>query len=144
MDANNVARRYRALTGRPLGIMGEVSEAAASQLWGLSLAEARPSGYDAVREEKGLIARIQIKGRCLPQGKPSARLRVGSIKFDSQWDTVVLVLMNEGLEVSAIYEAGRAEIMEALKAPRSKTRDVRGQLPVGKFRSIRMRIWPQG
>ncbi len=74
-DAKSLARKYRKLTGKPLGITGEVAEFSAAQILGLELAGARQSGYDAIRKENGKITKIQIKGRCIPaNAKPGQRL----------------------------------------------------------------------
>src|SRR3989337_495333 len=108
-DAKALERKYRKLTGKPLGITGEVAEFSAKQILGLELAEARQCGYDAIRHKNGKITKIQIKGRCIPaNAKPGQRL--GSIQLDKEWDTVLLVLMDEDLEVLGMYEAERPEI----------------------------------
>lgn len=139
-DAKSLAKRYRKLTGKPLGITGEVAEFSAAQILGLELAEARQSGYDAVRKENGKITKIQIKGRCIPNNaKPGQRL--GSIRLDKEWDTVLLVLMDEDLEVESMYEAERPEIEKALLAPGSKARNERGALAVSKFKAIGHEVW---
>ena len=119
-DAKSLARKYRKLTGKPLGITGEVAEFSAAQILGLELAEARQSGYDAIRrKENGKVTKIQIKGRCIPaNAKPGQRL--GSIQLDKEWDTVLFVLMDEDFEVLSMYEAARKEIEKALLAPGSK------------------------
>src|SRR6202040_1479489 len=62
--AKAVARRYRRLTRRPLGITGEVAEYQAARFLGLRLADVRQNGYDAVGETDGIVTRFQIKGRC--------------------------------------------------------------------------------
>jgi hypothetical protein len=135
-----LAKKYRKLTGKPLGITGEVAEFAAASLLGLELAEARQSGYDATRKEKSRTVKVQIKGRCIPaNAKPGQRL--GCIQLDKEWDTVVLVLMDDDLEVTSIHEADRSEIEKALKEPGSKARNERGALGVGKFKSIGEEIW---
>lgn len=46
-DAKNVAIRFRNLTGKPLGITGEIAEFSAAKLLNLDLAEAKQAGYDA-------------------------------------------------------------------------------------------------
>jgi len=139
-DAKALAKRYRKLTGKPLGIAGEVAEFSAAQILGLELAEARQSGYDAIRNENGKMKRIQIKGRCIPpNAKPGQRL--GSIQLDKEWDTVLLVLMDEDLEVLSMYEAARPEIERALLAPGSKARNERGALAVSKFKAIGHEVW---
>jgi hypothetical protein len=47
-DAKVLAQKYRALTGKPLGITGEVAEYEASRILGVELTPARQAGYDAV------------------------------------------------------------------------------------------------
>ena len=139
-DAKSLARKYRKLTGKPLGITGEVAEFSAAQILGLELAEARQSGYDAIRKENGKATKIQIKGRCIPaNAKPGQRL--GSIQLDKEWDTVLLVLMDEDFEVLSMYEAARKEIEKALLAPGSKARNERGALAVSKFKAIGHEVW---
>src|SRR5262245_61505404 len=92
-QAKNLAKEYRALTGKPLGITGEVAEFYAAKLLGLELASARESGYDAKMNEGKKIIRIQIKGRCvLNSSKPGQR--IGRIKLENNWDRVLLVLMD--------------------------------------------------
>jgi len=138
--ARLLARKYRKLTGKPLGITGEVAEFSAAQILGLELADARQSGYDAIRNENGKVIKIQIKGRCIPaNAKPGQRL--GSIELDKEWDAVLLVLMDEDLEVQSIYEAARQEIERALLAPGSKARNERGALAVSKFKAIGHEVW---
>jgi hypothetical protein len=64
--AKKLAREYRALTGKPLGVTGEVAEYEAARLLLLKLMPARTVGYDAVRPSDG--RRFEIKGRCLLPG----------------------------------------------------------------------------
>ncbi|GMR07215.1 MAG: hypothetical protein BMS9Abin26_0217 [Gammaproteobacteria bacterium] len=140
-DAIDVAKRYKALTGKPLGITGEVAEFTAASLLGLVLAEARQAGYDAIQNKNGKEIKVQIKGRCLPENHKTGQ-RVGSIQLDKEWDTVVLVLLDHEFEPFEIYEAGRGPVTEALSAPGSKARNERGALGVSKFKSIGKKIWP--
>jgi hypothetical protein len=141
-QAKELAKKYRKLTGKPLGITGEVAEFAAAELLDLQLADARQAGYDATRHVNGKEVKIQIKGRCIPAGaKPGQRL--GSIRLDHEWDTVLLVIMDEDYEVLSMYEADRLDIKEALLAPGSKARNERGALAVAKFKSIGREVWPK-
>lgn len=112
----------------------------AAKLLGLSLAEARQSGFDALREEQGKVIRLQVKGRCL-LNKSTPGQRVGNIRLDHEWDAVLLVLMDQDFEVLCIYEATREEIKEALLKPGSKARNERGALSVSKFKSIGQLVW---
>lgn len=72
-DAKSLAKRYKKLTGKPLGITSEIAEFSAADILGLELAEARQEGYDAIRKDKGKEIRVQIKGRCIPNGAKLAR-----------------------------------------------------------------------
>ena len=136
--AKDLAARYRRLTGKPLGITGEIAEFNAANLLGLELTEARQAGYDAVGHDK---RKIQIKGRCL-SSNPKPGQRLGSIRLDHEWDTVLLVLMNEQFEVTEMWESNRPDIEKALSLPGSKARNERGALSVNKFKQIGKLVWP--
>jgi hypothetical protein len=51
-EAKSIAKRYKHLTGRPLGITGEVGEVEAATLLDLELAQVRQSGFDAFRTRR--------------------------------------------------------------------------------------------
>lgn len=140
-EAKQLAKEYRDLTGRPLGVTGEVAEYEAARLLGVELSGVRQAGYDAVRKTRTGTQRLQIKGRCiLPGSKPGQR--VGGIDRAKEWDVVLLVLLDEHFEATAIYEADRAAVEAALTAPGSRARNERGQLGVSKFKSIGRKVWP--
>lgn len=66
-----LAAEYYRLTGKPLGVTGEVAEYVAAEMLGLKLVPARTVGHDAMRG----IERIQIKGRAYGKGaKASQRI----------------------------------------------------------------------
>ena len=139
-EAKGLALEYRTLTGKPLGITGEVAEYEAARLLSLELTPARQAGYDAIRPSDG--RRYQIKGRCLLPGcKPGQQL--GSIRVDKEFDAVLMVLLDEHFDASAIYEADRQAIIAALSAPGSRARNERGALAVSKFKSIGHEVWPR-
>jgi hypothetical protein len=102
-DAKRLAKQYRELTGKPLGVTGEVGEFIAAELMELKLTGARQPGYDAIAPDG---RRIQVKARCiLPTSKKSQHL--GSIRLKHQWDTVMLILLNGDFKPLEIYEAKR-------------------------------------
>jgi hypothetical protein len=140
-EAKTLGREYYELTGRPLGITGEVAEYEAVRLLGLELSAVRQTGYDAVRRNEGKTQLLQIKGRCLPPGaRPGQRL--GAIQLQKAWDAVLMVLLDERFEATAIYEADRPSITAALTLPGSRARNERGQLGVAKFKAIGRQVWP--
>ena len=139
-DAKALAREYYQLTGKPLGVTGEVAEYEAARLLGVELGPARQAGYDAVEQRNGATRHLQIKGRCLlPNCKPGQRL--GSIDITKDWDAVLMVLLDERFDATAIYEAERDAVIAALSKPGSKARNERGALSVSKFKSIGIIRW---
>lgn len=137
--AKDIAVRFKKLTGKPLGITGEIAEFSAAKLLDLKLSDARQAGYDAI-DRAG--RKVQIKGRCLPE-RPGPGQRLGSIRLDHEWDSVLLVLLDERFEVIEMWEAERQSVEEAILAPGSKARNERGALAVTKFKSIGKKVWPQ-
>jgi len=139
-DAKKLAQEYRQLTGKPLGITGEVAEYEAARVLGVELTPARQAGYDAIEQKNGITRHLQIKGRCvLPGCKPGQRL--GEIDIEKDFDAVLMVLLDENFEATEIYEAERGAVLAALAAPGSKARNERGQLGVSKFKSIATLRW---
>jgi hypothetical protein len=139
-DAKKLAQEYRSVTGKPLGITGEVAEYEAARILGVQLTPARQAGYDATEQTSGEVRRLQIKGRCLLAGcKPGQRL--GSIDVTKELDAVLLVLLDDNFDAFEIYEAGRAPVLTALSAPGSKARNERGALAVSKFKAIGRLRW---
>lgn len=139
-EAKKLAQRYRALTGKPLGITGEVAEYKAARILGVELTPARQSGYDATETRDGHIVRLQIKGRCVLDGSKSGQ-RMGSIDIQKEFDAVLLVLLDGNFEATGIYEAPRQTVVAALTAPGSKSRNERGALGISKFKSIGTVRW---
>ena len=138
-EAKALAREYYQLTGKPLGITGEVAEYEAARILGVELTPARQAGYDAIERRNGTERRLQIKGRCvLPNSKPGQRL--GAIDIKKEFDAVLAVLLDENFDAAAIYEAERADVIAALTKPGSKARE-RGALGLSKFRSIGTLRW---
>ena len=138
--AKQAAVDYYRLTGKPLGITGEVGEYEAARLLGLTLNPARVPGHDAT-DNAG--RRFQIKSRAVPDPGRANSERLGTIKPDQEWDAVLMVLMNQGLETQAIWKAERKAVVKALTAPGSKARNQRGALSVSKFKQIGTQVWPQ-
>lgn len=141
-EAKRIAKQYYELTGRPLGVTGEIGEYEAVRLLGLRLADVRQAGYDAVAE--GLPReRFQIKTRVIfPGAKPGQRIGRIDISKVKEWDAVLLVLLNADYETTAIYRAERNAVQKALLAPGSRSRNERGALGVAKFKAIGKQIWP--
>ena len=140
-EVKPLAREYYELTGRPLGVTAEIAEYEAARLLRLKLSRVRQSGYDAIRATPHGDRLLQIKGRYVPTGSISGQ-RIGSINLQKEWDAVVLVLLDQNYSPTALYEADRPELTDALTAPGSRARNDRGQLSVSKFVAIGRKIWP--
>lgn len=139
-EAKRLAQRYRSVTGKPLGITGEVAEYEAARILGVELAPARQAGYDATEIRDGQVRRLQIKGRCVLEGSKTGQ-RMGSIDIKKEFDAVLLVLLDGEFEATVIYEAPRTAVVAALTKPGSKSRNERGALGISKFKSIGAVRW---
>lgn len=74
--------------------------------------------------------------------KPSAR--IGAIDAHDDFDAVLLVLLDEALDVSAIYRLGTAEVKQLLDEPGSKARNERGMLSLDSFVNRATIVWVSG
>ncbi|MGD8594682.1 MAG: hypothetical protein PVF82_17785 [Gammaproteobacteria bacterium] len=139
VEARKLAAQYRVATGKPLGISSEIAVHDVMRIMKLQPADNPQAGYDAVgtgiREGK----RIQIKGRTVSEEVKSNQ-RIGQIKVDQDWDSVMLVLMNEQYEPLEIYEAHRDQILDAVANTSTKRRN-RGALSVAKFKHLGQLVW---
>lgn len=136
-EAKRLAVEYRQLTGRPLGITGEVGECEAVRFLNLALAPVRQSGFDAVGNDG---TRYQIKTRCIWDNSKTGQ-RLGGIKREHEWDAVLLVILDGDLEPVIIHEASRQAVEQAILAPGSRSRNERGALSVSKFKSLGHVVW---
>ncbi|MDR3489800.1 MAG: hypothetical protein P4M05_33540 [Bradyrhizobium sp.] len=132
-----LAGEFYRLTGKPLGVTGEVAEYVAAKELGLQLAPARTAGYDALRGTE----RIQIKGRAY--GEKTKGQRMSRIKADAPCDTVLLVLLDSAtLDAREMWEAPFPAVAKLLVLTQSKARE-RGSLAVAEFKSIARKVWPK-
>jgi hypothetical protein len=69
--AKPLAAEYYRLTGKPLGITGEIAEYVAAVTLGLELAPPRTKGFDAIRKTETGDERIQTKGRAYGENNQS-------------------------------------------------------------------------
>jgi len=138
-----LAAEYYRLTGKPLGVTGELAEYIAAELLGLTPVEARTAGHDAIRKTPDGPLRVQIKGRAYDGTKPGQRL--GKIKLDAACDSVILVLLNNmTLEPREIWEAPYVAVTARLQVEGSKARNERGALSVREFKRLAgaQQVWP--
>lgn len=135
-----LAAEYYRLTGKPLGVTGELAEYVAAEVLGLTLVSARTPGHDAIRITSKGIERIQIKARAYgDDAKPGQRL--GIIKRGSACEFVLLVLLDSGtLEPREMWEASITAVEEQLGVPGSKAR-MRGALGVREFKRVARQVW---
>ncbi len=140
-EARRIAADYRRATGKPLGgVSGEIAENDAARLLNLEVCQEKPGGYDAVGRGARDGKRVQIKGRAIFDDRKSGQ-RIGQLKIDQEWDSVVLVLMDEDYNPREIYEAERADVMAALEEGQNSKRNKRGAMSVGRFKNIARLVW---
>src|SRR5258708_38054615 len=88
-----LAAEYYRLSGKPLGVTGEVAEYIAAETLDLVLVPPRTPGHDAIRKTSHGDERIQVKGRALGDNSKASQ-RLGTIKHGAACDKVLLVLLN--------------------------------------------------
>jgi hypothetical protein len=141
-EIRSLGTRYLRLTGKPLGVTGEVAELVAAELLGLRLCEARQAGFDAWDDTARPPRRVQIKGRAV-DATDRYRGRCPAIRCGNLFDDVILVLLDKWtLEPLEILLAEEASVERRLAAPGSKARNERASLAIRQFRSIARRVWP--
>lgn len=135
------AECYR-LTGKPLGVTGEVAEYVAAGVLGLELAAPRTKGYEAVRRTPEGDVRFQIMDRAYdPASRKSQRM--GQIKPEGPCDTVMLVLLDSStLDPFQIWEAPFMAVVARLAEPGSIARNERGAMAVSDFKRLGTIVWP--
>ena len=129
-----LAVEYYRLTGKPLGITGEIGEFEVARLLNLELERARSTGYDATDQSQ---RRYQIKTRSLSlddAGRWKSNM-TGKLN-NKEWDAALLAVMNREFEMLEIWEADRSDVDHELNRPGSKGRNERRMLPLSKFMEI--------
>lgn len=140
-EARRLAAEFRRTTGKPLpGVSGEIAEHDAAALLDLALSEDRSRGFDAVGRGRREGKRIQIKARVIFDEEKSGQ-RVGQLKLEQDWDSVLLVIMDENYEPFEIYEAERGEILDAMDEAAGSNRKKRGAMSVARFKIISRLVW---
>ena len=137
-ETRRLAAEFRRSTGQSLPVSGEIARHDAARLLGLTLCEQRTGGVDAIGNDQREGQRIQIKSRVITTDKKTGA-RIGQLNPNGDWDTVLLVIMDQDYEPCEIYEATREEVQEAMSG--SSNRSSRGALSVAKFRIIGWLVW---
>ena len=65
----------------------------------------------------------------------------GQLKLDQEWDSVVLVIMDENYEPYEIYEAERDDILDVMDEAGKSARKKRGAMTVARFKIIARLVW---
>lgn len=139
-EARRIAADYRRATGKSLGgVSGEIAENDAARLLDLELTNDPSLGYDAIGKGSREGKKIQIKGRAIFDESKSGQ-RIGQLKVAQEWDSVVLVIMNEDFEPVEIYEATREELSESIEDKPNKNK--RGAMTLARFKHLAKLVWP--
>lgn len=141
-EARRLASEYRRAMGKPLaGVSAEIAEYDAARLLDLELVKpGSEAGYDAIGRGPRAGQRIQIKGRTIFDEAKKGQ-RIGQIKIEQPWDSVLLVLMDENHDAYEIFEARRADLEPHLEKAGESRRAKRGPISVAKFKIIGRLVW---
>ncbi|MEE9342559.1 MAG: hypothetical protein V3V12_02870 [Gammaproteobacteria bacterium] len=140
-EARKLAAEFKRTTGKPLpGVSGEIAEHDAARLLNLELLQNKTGGYDAVGKGRREGKRVQIKGRVIFDENKTGQ-RVGQVKLEQEWDSILLLLMDDSYEAYEIYEAERDDIMGAMEEQGENARKKRGAMSVNRFKVISSLVW---
>ncbi len=139
-QARQLAANYRRATGKTMpGVSNEISVYDAIRLLHLAPEQV---GYEAIGTEKsGDLQgdRVQIKGRTMFSDSKNTQ-RIGQLKLEQNWDSVVLVLLDDDYEPFEIYEIDRATLTDNMVDKTSK-KARKGAMTVARFRKIATLAW---
>lgn len=136
-EARRLAAEYRRVTGKTLALSGEIAINDAVRLLGLQAASATDSGYDAFRGADETCERFLIKARVVFDEQKGAH-RLGELKLDKPWDTLLVVLMDAAYETAEIYAVSRTQIAVALA---DSGAGKKASLSVPRIKIIGSRVW---
>ncbi|MBI2799577.1 MAG: hypothetical protein HYX63_04730 [Gammaproteobacteria bacterium] len=136
-EARRLAAEYRRVTGKTLPLSGEIAVNDAIRLLRLEPPALPTAGYDAMRQHAERTELIQIKARVVFDELKGPH-RLGELKLDKPWDTLLVVLMNADYEPVEIYSLGRAEVIAALedRSPQQKS-----SLTVARAKRVGTLVW---
>lgn len=139
-QARHLAAEYRRVMGKSLpGVSNEIAEHDAIRLLHLSPRLPQTTGgyqaTDPARDNK----RIQVKSRAIFDESKGGQ-RIGQLNLEREWDSVLLVLMDENYEPYEIYEVEREDILEYTRKS-SEARSRRGALSVARIKIIGRLAW---
>ena len=140
-ETRRLAAEYRRSTGSTLPVSAELAKFDAISLLGLRALEEPESGVDALRDTELGVERVQIKGRVIFDAKKTGQ-RVGQLNIDADWDVVLLVMMNEDYQCTAIYSISKPQLLRVLAEQQDGKSNSRGALSVKKFQAIAEQVWP--
>ncbi len=140
-QARRLAVDYRNATGKTLALSAEIARHDACSILDLDPVDQPDAGHDAIGREGALQGlRLQVKGRAIFDDNRSGH-RLGQLKFNQEWDGVVLLLMDAEFEPNEIYFADRDAIQAAMDDPSASKRLSRGALSVARFKIIGEMVW---
>ncbi len=151
-ETRRIATEYRNTTGQTLPVTPELARYDAGRFLNLEQPDPPIQGVDLVGEgtdyadedefeeaggDEGTRRRkYQVKGRVIFDENKTGH-RIGALNFDSEWNALLLVLLDENYESTEIYEMDREAAREAMRGGGSK----RGGMTVAKFKALGRLIW---
>jgi len=137
-ETRRLAAEFRRTTGTMLPVSGEIARFDACFHLQLTANEDRNASFDAVGtgEREGL--KIQIKSRVIGDAVKSGH-RIGQLNMESDWDRIVLSLMNNDFEPLEMYELSREKIENMHTHDKQRTK--RGVISVAKFKAVGDLVW---
>ncbi|MFT7413897.1 MAG: hypothetical protein ACI9FO_000552 [Methylophagaceae bacterium] len=139
-ETRQLAAKYRKTTGSTLPVTGEISRFDVAKALNLQLIDDLTLGYDAIGQDERRDLRILIKGRVIFEDSRSSP-RIGQIKSDGRWDSVIMVLFDDDYLPIEMHEATSEDIEAALNTKSDSANKKRGAMSVAQFKIIGRLVW---
>tara|TARA_R110001606_G_scaffold399222_2_gene582478 strand:- start:142210 stop:142734 length:525 start_codon:yes stop_codon:yes gene_type:complete len=139
-ETRQLAAKYRKTTGNTLPVTGEISRFDVAKALNLQLIDDLTLGYDAIGRDERKGLRILIKGRVIFEDSRSSP-RIGQIKSDGRWDSVIMVLFDDDYLPVEMHEATSDDIEAALSTKSGSANKKRGAMSVAQFKIIGRLVW---
>ncbi len=139
-ETRRLAAEYRRATGSTLPVTTELANYDAVRLLEMQPAPKDAVGYDAFSPNEQGDRKIQIKGRVIFDEQKGGQ-RLGQINTNQEWDSLLLVLMDENYETNEIHELERDYFDDMQEEMVNSKRNKRGAMSVARFKIVGRLIW---
>jgi hypothetical protein len=107
-----LAKKYYKVTGKPLGVVGEVGEFVACKFYGGKLNDPRNAGSDFTKDGN----MYEVKTRMIYPATASNFWNgaTGNINISDEWNFLIVLILNDDFSIHSMYELSRKIVLKEL------------------------------